>query len=105
MEPRVFEKRSSHYDIVPTLLAELFRCSNPETDYSSGRNLFSENQWNWLIVGSYYNYAVVEPDQTTVTYPWGYFEVRDGDYQIVNKPKLKTDLMSEALTEMSRFYK
>ena len=104
-EPREIAKRSSHYDIAPTLLSELFRCSNPETDYSSGRNLFSDHQWNWLIVGSYYNYAVVEPHQTTVTYPWGYFEVRDGNYQIVNSPQLKTDLMSEALTEMSRFYK
>ena len=32
--------RTSHYDVVPTLLQNLFQCKNPVEDYSIGQNLF-----------------------------------------------------------------
>jgi membrane-anchored protein YejM (alkaline phosphatase superfamily) len=97
-------KRTSHYDIVPTLMKNAFGCLNQEMDYSSGNDLYSLSQWNWLIVGSYFNFAIVEPDQMTVQFPGGYFEVRDRNYQIIQKPQLSSNLKS-ALGEIGRFYK
>ena len=59
----VHNHRSSHYDVVPTLMEGLFACENPPSDYAVGRNLFDLEPWQWMVAGSYFNYAVLEPDQ------------------------------------------
>ncbi len=103
--PAVFKHRSSHYDLVPTLMQDVLGCSNPPSDYSSGRNLFDGKDWDWLLAGSYYNYAVLEPDQITVTYPNGSFEVRDWNYKISSKPQVRGDVLESVIKENSRFYR
>lgn len=97
--------RSSHYDLVPTLMEEVLGCGNPPTDYASGQNLFSGEDWEWLLAGSYYNYAVLESDQITVTYPNGRFEVRDWDYRISADPVIRGDVLESVTKENSRFYR
>ncbi|MDD5674717.1 MAG: DUF3413 domain-containing protein, partial [Chitinivibrionales bacterium] len=101
----VVAKRTSHNDIVATLMKEGLGCTNQTSDYCSGNDFFSDSQWNWLIVGSYYNYAVVEGQQVTVEYPGGYFEVRDRNYQLIAKPKLYSAALAAAFAEMGRFYR
>jgi len=103
--PGISGKRTSHYDIVPTLMTRVLGCTNPASDYSSGNDLLSDAQWDWVIVGSYYNYAVVEPTRTTVEFPGGYFEVRDTNYEIMPAAKPVTTALSDAFAEMGRFYK
>jgi membrane-anchored protein YejM (alkaline phosphatase superfamily) len=103
--PAVFRHRSSHYDFAPTLMQEVLSCSNPSSDYASGENLFAEKAWDWLLAGSYYNYAVLEPDQITVTYPNGRFEVRDWDYRIAADPLIRGDVLESVTRENSRFYR
>lgn len=104
-EAERYEHRSSHYDVVPTLLQDVLGCSNPASDYSSGRNLFAGEDWNWLLAGSYYNYAVLEPDQITVTYPNGQYEVRDWQYRILTDPEVRGNILMEVTEENSRFYR
>jgi len=103
--PSVYRHRSSHYDLVPTLMQDVLGCSNPPSDYSSGGNLFSGKDWDWLLAGSYYNYAVLEPDQITVTYPNGSFEVRDWNYNISPDPQVRGDVLESVIKENSRFYR
>ena len=79
--PGKVTRRTSHNDIAPTLLTELFGCANPPSDYASGSSLFSDAQWSWLVVASYREYAVVEPERVTVVFPAGY-EVRGPDYRL-----------------------
>lgn len=43
----VFQHRTSHYGVVPTLMQALFSCSNPSSDYSVGQNLFDVIEWDW----------------------------------------------------------
>jgi len=100
-----FHHRTSHYDVVPTLMQDLLSCSNDPQDYSSGRNLFSGESWPWILAGSYYNYAVLEPDQITVTYPNGQYEVRDWSYRILSKPEVRADVLMSVTRENSRFYR
>lgn len=38
---QTFQHRSSHYDVVPTLLQNLFQCTTPLENYSIGQNLFN----------------------------------------------------------------
>lgn len=100
----VYSHRTSHYDIVPTLMQDLFGCRNPATDYSVGRNLFEQKSWDWMIAGSYFNYAVLEPEKITVTFPNGGVEVRDWNYRLVEKPEFNGDTLSDVAEQNTRFH-
>ncbi len=102
--PGRVDRRTSHNDIAPTLITELFGCANPPSDYSSGHSLFSDAQWDWLIAASYEDFALIEPDRVTVVLPSSY-EIRDRNYRLVPKPTLPRDVVQAALKEMSRFYR
>jgi hypothetical protein len=97
--------RTSHYDVVPTLMGRVLGCSNPASDYSSGADLLDRASWEWLMVGSYYNYAVLEPDQVIITFPNGTFEVRDADYRIRKELQFRPEIMQAIATENKRFYR
>jgi membrane-anchored protein YejM (alkaline phosphatase superfamily) len=101
----VHTHRTSHYDIAPTLMQELFGCSNPAGDYSVGRNLFDGQSWDWMVAGSYYNYAVLEPDQVTITFPNGLYEVRDWDYRLLSEPQFRGSVLEAVSEQNARFYR
>jgi membrane-anchored protein YejM (alkaline phosphatase superfamily) len=104
-DPKVYTHRSAHQDLPGTLLQEVFGCSNPPADYSSGSNLFAEESWNWMIAGSYNSHAIVAPDKLIVSYPGGLVEVLGPDYR--PKAGLRPDpaRIEETLLEMRRFYR
>ena len=99
-----YDHRSSHYDVVPTLMEELFACSNPPSDYAVGRNLFDRAPWDWMVAGSYFNYAVLEPDQVTVTFPNGLYEVRDWDYRLLRDPAFRGEVLEAVSEQNARFF-
>ena len=105
MEPRLLSHRTSHYDIAPTLMRRLLACSNDYSDYSSGQDLYDGPQWDWLIAGSYYNYAVLEPEQITVTFPNGLYEVRDNNYRLLDSPQFNGEVLEAVMRENTRFHK
>ncbi len=98
-------RRTSHYDVAPTVVRHLFGCSNPPSDYSSGHDLFSDAQWDWIIATSYDDFALVEPDRSTVIGRTGYYEIRDADYRLIPRPQVRADVLRAAMHEMSRFYR
>ena len=102
-KPEVISRRTSHFDVAPTLLSGIFGCTNPPADYASGASLFSSAEWDWLIVLSHNDFALLEPDQVTIVYPSGN-EVRDSSYRLIQSPRLSRERMRGALTEMSRFF-
>jgi membrane-anchored protein YejM (alkaline phosphatase superfamily) len=99
-----YDYRTSHYDVVPTLMRELLGCSNPPSDYSVGNSLFDGESWDWMVAGSYYNYAVLEPDQITVTFPSGLYEVRDWDYHLAPSPEFRGSVLEAVSEQNARFY-
>ena len=69
-EPRQIDYRTSHIDIVPTLLQEVFGCANDIRDYSNGRNLFEEQtELRPIVVGGYVNHAFIVGDNVYEIYP------------------------------------
>ena len=104
-EPQRISRRTSHYDVVPTLMQRMLGCKNTYSDYSSGRDLFDGPSWDWLLAGSYYNYAVLEPEQITVTFPNGIYEVRDRDYRLLDKPQFNGSVLESVMHENIRFHK
>ena len=90
--------------VAPTLVGGLFGCANPPADYASGRDLFSDGQWDWLIAASYSEFALIEPERVTIVYSASY-EIRDRDYRLVTHPTLPREDLRAAQKEMSRFYR
>ena len=105
VNPQQVSRRTSHYDIVPTLIRRMLGCSNESSDYASGNDLYDGPEWDWMIAGSYYNYAVLEPDQVTVTFPNGMYEVRDMDYRLLEHPKFNAEVLEAVMRENTRFHK
>lgn len=101
----VFEHRTSHYDIVPTLMTDFLGCGNAPSDYSVGGNLYDGESWDFIVAGSYYNYAVLEPDQVTITFPNGLFEVRDWDYHLLSQPEFRGEVLEAVSEQNARFYR
>jgi len=101
--PERITRRTSHNDLAPTLLTELFGCANPPADYASGHSLFSDAQWDWLITLSHNDFALLEPEQVTIVYPSGN-EVRDRSYRLIQHPTLSREHLRAAMQEMSRFF-
>lgn len=104
-DAQTYAHRSAHQDVPATLLQELFGCINPAEDYSSGRNLFSGESWEWMMAGSYTSHAIIEPGQIVVTYPGGLIELLGSDYRPDSALELNAGLMQDAMLEMRRFYK
>ncbi len=102
---KINQYRTSHYDIIPTLLDDALNCNNPYSDYSVGKNLFDHSDWQWIIAGSYNTEAIVEPNQITVTYPGGYFEIRDRNFDIIDTPVIHSKVITEAMKATGRYYK
>ena len=105
LEPQRISHRTSHYDIVPTLMRRMLVCDNVFTDYSSGQDLYDGPQWDWLVAGSYYNYAVLESGQITVTFPNGMYEVRDNNYRLLDQPQFNAEVLEAVMHENTRFHK
>jgi len=87
------------------LMRRMLACDNASTDYSSGQDLFDGPQWDWLVAGSYYNYAVLEPGQITVTFPNGMYEVRDNNYRLLDQPQFNAEVLEAVMRENTRFHK
>jgi membrane-anchored protein YejM (alkaline phosphatase superfamily) len=101
--PGAVTRRTSHNDVAPTLLTEVFGCANPPSDYSSGGSLFTGPEWSWLVAASYTGFAVVEPERVTIS-SGVYFETRNAsDYRVQSAPHLDRDVLLKAIRETSRF--
>ncbi|WP_191602148.1 DUF3413 domain-containing protein [Marinomonas algicola] len=101
---KTIEYRTSHYDIVPTILQEAFSVKEPIQSYSSGHSLFEEGGRDWLLVHSYFNYGVIMPDRLITTFPTGQYEITDPQQQPSNLT-MPAAVTIDVLKEISRFYK
>ena len=63
--------KTSHYDVMPTLLQDVFKVKNPTSDYSIGHNLFAHKPWKILPMGSYSYQGLIAPPYIYRFYPMG----------------------------------
>jgi membrane-anchored protein YejM (alkaline phosphatase superfamily) len=103
--PDRLRHRTSHYDVAPTLLQEVFGCANPPSDFAIGRNLFAGEDWDYLPIRSYFNRAIVTPESVIVTYPGGIYEVRDRAYRPTGSLRLDRGAVEATLAAQQRFYR
>lgn len=100
----VINKRTSHFDLAPTLLKDLLGCTSSAQDFSSGQHLLERKGRDWVLAGSVNNYGVIQPDKITVTYHSGQYEVVEPDYTPMKSDALDIKVMKDVMKEIGRFY-
>lgn len=103
--PTQFHHRTSHYDIVPTLLQEVFHCSNPSSDYSIGHDIFSGQAVSPMIYGSYINYGMNDGKHITVIYSTGGFSIKDQNFRTQPHAKLNIAALKKVFHSMQYYFK
>jgi membrane-anchored protein YejM (alkaline phosphatase superfamily) len=59
-EPAEYDYWTAHYDIVPTIMEDVFKVKNEESDYSVGHTLFEDSKRDFLLVDSYIGYGMID---------------------------------------------
>jgi membrane-anchored protein YejM (alkaline phosphatase superfamily) len=96
--------RTSHMDIVPTLMQDYFGCANPTGDYSHGRHLLDDSPRPYLTMSSWARSAILQ-DSTMLVIGNYAIEVRDLDYATQPDEKPDPDVLGSVMREMSQFLK
>jgi hypothetical protein len=103
-KPQAFQHRTSHVDLVPTLMRDVLGCSTPPEAYSHGRHLLDASPRPYLVAYNGIRLAVLEPDRTTVLYEYGGMDIVDGNYRDIPGAILRPEVMRDVLRETSQFY-
>lgn len=105
-KPKKINYLTNHYDVIPTLMKDVFGCDNPPGDYSIGQNLSdSLHRPPFILAGSYIHMCIIEPDKLTILESSGNFRVTTPEG--IPNPALKTrqENILQALQMMRRFFK
>jgi membrane-anchored protein YejM (alkaline phosphatase superfamily) len=100
-----FSHLTSHLDIAPTLLNEVFRLKNSASEISNGKNLFNENERKWVFSGGFSKKAIIEHDRITVSYPTGFYEIYNRNFNPIEDATLRPNIYKEVLDEQVKFHK
>ncbi|MCI0511162.1 MULTISPECIES: DUF3413 domain-containing protein [Chromohalobacter] len=97
--------RTSHDDIPATFMQALGCGATPPKTYAMSNGLLTPSKRDWMIAGSYMNYALVTDDRLVVTYPTGRFETMTTGLEPAPDYQPPPTMLSQALKAMSRFYR
>jgi membrane-anchored protein YejM (alkaline phosphatase superfamily) len=106
-KPTSFDHRTTHYDIVPTLMEKLLGSQSPIKNYSIGKNLLQDkphHQSPYLIMGSYIGLGIVEADRITSLYPSGEFQITELNAQPIAGAGMRMPIMQSVFEDLRRFY-
>jgi membrane-anchored protein YejM (alkaline phosphatase superfamily) len=104
LAPAQVNYRTSHFDVMPTLLSRYLGCSTPMPRYSVGRSLFEPGGRDMLVMSAYSEFAIVQPDVVTVVRNRG-LEEWSADYRRHVEMSLQPALIQSALEQRSRFFR
>lgn len=103
--PHLFQQQTTHYDIAPTLVKNIFGCTNNLADYSVGRILPAQNDpLSFFIAASYIDFSVLEPNRITTIYYSGNIDITDLHNQEIPDATPDMKIMQQALHQMREFY-
>lgn len=102
-EAAAVSERTSHMDIVPTLMESLLNTTSTSKTYSIGTNLFDVQPRPWLLAGDAKDIVVIEPKRTIVLDKFGNYHIFNEEYQTVENEQAKISVLLQVMTELKRF--
>ena len=102
-EPTVVSHRTTHFDVVPTLMREHLGCEAPPATFSVGRSLFKHGGRDPLVLSEYADFAIVQRDRIAVVRTHG-MQIFGPDYSKLDAV-LDPAVTRAALEQKTRFYK
>lgn len=104
-EARRYTHRTTHYDLVPTLMHNYLGVENDVGDYSAGRLLGDTTPRRWHFVGNELRYAfLVEGDTILTKEGAGWIEVTDARLNPVKDYHIQPRQFEEAIRKLNRFF-
>lgn len=100
----VYEHRTSHFDVMPSVLREMLGCEVPFEQISVGQPLFDPSPREVIVMSDYDEFAIVEPDQVAAVRRSG-ISVFDSRYRPLRNSAISPKVIAEALEQKQRFYK
>lgn len=100
-------KLTSHYDLMPSIMKEDWKCKNPVSDYSLGHSLFGKTEAQEHVAGDYRQIKIIDLKDQTITsidQTQG-LEVRDLNTMQIENEKKNTSMILNQLEKLTRFYK
>ncbi|MGH8178661.1 MAG: DUF3413 domain-containing protein [Steroidobacter sp.] len=104
LAPTVEQHRTTHFDVMPTLMSKYLGCAAPFSDYSVGRSLFEAGGRETVLMSEYTDFAIVQPDLIAVVRRQG-MDVLSPEYAEIEGGVLAPEAIRLALEQRSRFYK
>ena len=105
-QPQVIFRMTSHIDIVPTLMEDVFSIENDSSTYSSGRHLLSNEDRQYVLSGDRDNYIIYEAQKITQFSRNGDIESIDWRGNHINQPmehEFDITLLIDVLSQLRRF--
>ena len=96
--------RTSHHDVAPTILQEIYGCTNPPADYALGQNLFDNAKRPFTVFAGQTAKAVRVDDAITVFNEFGTLEQYDNTLRPLQNTPAPGQL-KEGLKSFRKFYK
>lgn len=105
-KPQKFMHRTTHYDVVPTLMKNHLGIKNNPADYSMGRMMTDKTPRLWHVVGSNLNYAfIINNDTILEKTADGALDVYDAHMNPVKNYRLPAKQFDQAIKQLNRFFK
>lgn len=102
--PAIYHHRTTHFDVMPTLLRTHLGCDEPFSSYSVGRPLSEPGGRETLVLSEYADFAIVTADRIAVVREQG-MQVLDASYGKLENARLDPGAIATALEQRSRFYR
>jgi len=93
-------KLTTHYDVIPSVMLEDWKCKNSPSDFSFGKNIFSKGETDKLVAGSYKDLKIVDTTAGTITS----IHPKHG-VQVSGNNKRDIFAILDALKNLTTFYK
>lgn len=103
-DPEIHAHTTSHLDIAPTLMKDLFACVTDPSKFSNGRNLLDKSPRPYVLVSSWDTFSTNEPDRITVVQKSGEIDILDTFYRPLPGAKVRPEISKSAMEGMGRFY-
>ena len=98
--PAVVSRFTSHYDVLPTIMLEDWRCKNKISDYSFGHNLLSNEETSQFVAGNYEYLVIMDPKDKIKTVIDHSFKLQ---FEGPKRPEMSSIL--KALSKATQFYR